>query len=480
MNAVMRRALELAQGLGAEYADVRYVQSRDERLTVRNGVPEDPVSGSQRGYGVRVLVGGAWGFASQASDDVHGAERTVRRAIAGARAAAAVVRAPVRLAPSPPARGVYRTAYERDPFEVPTSEKFRLLEETNARIAAPAEVKSALAMMEFKREERHFASSEGADIVQEFTDAGATLAAYAVRNGEVQRRTYPNSEIGDSAHRGYEYIEELDLVGNGERIGREAVELLTAPSCPSRRWDLIVGPRQLALLIHESCGHAVEADRVMGWETSFTGTSFLDVTELGKFRYGSEAVNIVADPTVPGAFGSFWFDDEGVQARKVQIVRQGLLVGLLTSRETASILGGESAGAMRADGWSYPPLIFQTNINLEPGERSIEEIIADTEDGLLVDMNRSWSIDDRRRNFRFGTEVGYEIKHGKVGRLLKDCSFSGIAPVFWQSCDAVADATHWHVHGLPCGKGEPKQWGFVGHGCSYARFRNVRIGEGEA
>jgi len=480
MKDLMARALEVAQGLGAEYADCRFVETRDERLQVSGGVPQDPSSGEQRGYGVRVLAKGAWGFASTPGEDIAGVERTVRRAVAGALAAAGSARAPVRLAPTPPARGHYRTDYLRDPFEVPIAAKLALLEEASRRMARPPEVKRAVAMLEFKREVRHFASSEGADVVQEFTDSGATMAAFAVRDGEVQRRSFPNSEIGDTAHRGYEFIEEMDLAGSGERIGEEAVELLSAPVCPPGRRDLIVGPRQLALLIHESCGHAVEADRAMGWETSFTGTSFLPVDGPGTFRYGSPAVHIVADPTVPGGHGSFWFDDEGVGARKVDMVREGILRGFLTSRETAALLGTESAGAMRADGWSYPPLIFMTNINLEPGELPIEEIVQGVDDGLLVDMNRSWSIDDKRLNFRFGTEVGYEIKGGRLGRLLKNASFSGITPEFWGSCDAVADREHWHLHGMPCGKGEPKQWGFIGHGCSYARFRGVRIGGAEA
>ena len=476
MNELLSRAIAMAEAAGASYADARLVEAQDERVTVRNAIPEDPTAGEDTGYGVRVLVDGAWGFASSPGQEVSTVERTVRRAVAGARAAAAVGISRVRLAPVRPAQGVFKTEYLEDPFKVSISEKLRLLQETSSRMRRTPEVKTAVAMIECRREIRHFASSEGADLVQEFTDTGVTMAAFAVRDGEVQRRTYPNTMVGDTAHRGFEFVRELELPENGERIGEEAVALLRAPVCPEGKRDLILGPRQLALQIHESCGHAVEADRVMGWETSFTGTSFLSADGIGQIQYGSPAVNLVADPSVPGGLGSFFFDDEGVAASRVDLVRNGRLVGFLTSRETAALLGGESAGAMRADGWSYPPLIFMTNINLLPGRRPVEEIIADTEDGVLMDMNRSWSIDDKRLNFRFGTEVAYEIKHGRIGRLLKNATYGAMTPAFWGACDEVADDREWHLHGMPCGKGEPKQWGFIGHGCSYARFRGIHIG----
>jgi TldD protein len=306
------------------------------------------------------------------------------------------------------------------------------------------------------------------------------MDATATGDGEVQTRSHPNSFGRHQLCAGYEAVEAMDLAGNAERIGSEAVALLTAPPCPTGRMTLILDGTQAALQVHESCGHATELDRVRGDEAAYAGTSFLTPDLRGRFRYGSEHVTITADATATGGLGTFGWDDEGVAAQRTVLVDRGVFRGYMSSRETAADHGEPSSGAMRAESWNRIPIVRMTNVNLEPGESSLEEMIATTEHGVYLQTNRSWSIDDRRRNFRFGTEVGYEIKHGKVGRLLKDCSFSGIAPVFWQSCDAVADATHWHVHGLPCGKGEPKQWGFVGHGCSYARFRNVRIGEGEA
>ena len=229
--------------------------------------------------------------------------------------------------------------------------------------------------------------------------------------------------------------------------------------------------------MHESCGHPVELDRVLGTEASFAGTSFLTLEKLGRFHYGSEQVNLVADATVPGALGSFAYDDEGVPGQRTEIVREGLFCGYLSSRETAAQIEGDSSGAMRADGWNRLPLIRMTNINLEPGDWTLDELIADTKRGLFLGTNTSWSIDDQRLNFQFGTEVAYRIEDGELGELMRNATYTGVTPQFWGSCDAVCDADHWQVWGVPnCGKGEPMQTARVGHGVAPARFRDVRVG----
>jgi len=286
--------------------------------------------------------------------------------------------------------------------------------------------------------------------------------------------------------RGWEFVTEQDLVGNAARIAEEAVALLSADPCPEDVTTLILGGSQVALQVHESCGHAIELDRVFGAEAGFAGTSFLTPDKLGNFRYGSEVVNITADATLPGGLGTFGWDDEGVPAQRVDIVREGLFVGYLTDRETARrllrLLGpspyvtGQSNGTARASGWNRIPMIRMTNVNLLPGTWKLEDLIADTDRGIFMDTNRSWSIDDRRLNFQFGCEIAWEIRGGRLTRMLRNPIYTGITPEFWRSCDAVCDADHWVLWGTPnCGKGEPMQVGHTGHGASPARFRNVRV-----
>jgi TldD protein len=243
---------------------------------------------------------------------------------------------------------------------------------------------------------------------------------------------------------------------------------------------LVIDSSQMALQVHESCGHPIELDRVLGMEASFAGTSFLTVDKLDRLQYGSEQVNIDADATAPGGLGTFGYDDEGVPAQNVPIVEAGRFVGYLTSRETAPIIGRRSTGASRAAGWNVIPLIRMTNINLRPGAAgTLDDLIADTSDGLFVSTNRSWSIDDRRLNFQFGTQVGWRIRKGRLAEMVKNPTYTGITPQFWGSCDAICDAGEWRLWGVPnCGKGEPMQTHRVGHGSAPARFRKVRVGVG--
>jgi len=294
----------------------------------------------------------------------------------------------------------------------------------------------------------------------------------------MQKRSYPNSFGRHQATAGYEFIEAMDLVAHAPRIAEEAVQLLTAKPCPTDiTTTIILDATQVAMQLHESCGHAVELDRVLGTEASYAGTSFLTPDKLGHFRYGSEVVNITADATLPGGLGTFGYDDEGIPAQRVPLVRQGLFVGYLTSRETAARMGQTSNGAMRADGWNRIPLIRMTNINLEPGPWRLEDLIADTDEGIYMQTNKSWSIDDKRLNFQFGTEIAWEIKKGRLGAMLKNATYTGITPEFWGRCDAVGNADYWHIWGTPnCAKGQPTQIAGVGHGAAPARFRNVLVG----
>ena len=340
-------------------------------------------------------------------------------------------------------------------------------------------VRVASGEMAFTREEKWFASSEGAAIAQTRIQSGAGLQAMAEGSGEVQRRSYPSSFGGDTANSGWEFVESLDLPGNARRIAEEAVALISADPCPAKTTTLILEGSQLALQVHESCGHPAELDRVFGTERSFAGTSFLTPDKLNSLRYGSDLVTLYADATIPGALGSFGYDDEGVPAARTDIVAGGLFTGYLSSRETAARLGLDSGGAMRASGWNRLPLIRMTNVCLAPGNSSLSKMIAETDDGIYAVTNKSWSIDDQRLNFQFATEIGWEIKQGQLGRMLRNTTYQGVTPQFWGSCDAVAGKDEWRPWGLVnCGKGEPMQVMWVAHGVAPARVRNIRVGVG--
>ncbi|MDQ3870115.1 MAG: TldD/PmbA family protein, partial [Chloroflexota bacterium] len=381
----------------------------------------------------------------------------------------------------PPARGSYRTEYAEDPFAISVEDKIASLLAADGAMNRVEGIAFTESLYHGQREWRSFAASDGSETDQEITHVGSAIEANAVEGDEVQRRTYPDAGGGYRAA-GYEYVRSLDLESRAEPLAGEAVALLRAAQCPSGRRTIVLDPSQLYLQVHESCGHPAELDRVFGTEASYAGTSFLTPDKLDDgFRYGSELIDIVADATAPHGLGTFGWDDEGVVAQAVPLVREGRFVGYLSSRETAPRIGRRSGGAMRADGWNRIPLIRMTNINLlpKPG-MSLDEIVADTDDGLYLAANRSWSIDDRRLNFQFATEVAYEIKGGKLGQLFRNPTYTGITYEFWRSCDAVGDERSYRMLGTPnCGKGEPGQAAHVGHGVSGARFRDVQVGVGK-
>ncbi len=483
MRDVMLRALDTARTRGASYADVRLVHFRAENVTVRNENVESLVVEESLGFGVRVVVDGYWGFASSNDLSTSEADLVAARAVKIARASALAGGPKADIGPPVRSLGKYATPVVKDPFAVSLDDKISLLLRCTEAMSSVPGVVMAEASTSNQRETKTFASSEGAYVEQDLYETGCGIEATAVDEGEVQKRSYPNSVGRHQGTEGWEFIERWDLAGNAGRVAEEAAALLRAKPCPPGVTTVILDGSQVALQIHESCGHAVELDRVLGTEAAFAGTSFLTTDKLGGFRYGSEVVNLTADATIPGGLGTFGFDDEGVPAQRQPLVVNGELVGYLTSRETAAALGQRSNGAMRASGWNRIPLIRMTNVSLEPGDPAsgrawtLEELIADTDEGLYMETNRSWSIDDRRLNFQFGTEMAREIKGGKLGDLVKNATYTGITPQFWGSCDGIVGRDGWVVWGTPnCGKGQPEQVAHTGHGASAARFRNVRVG----
>jgi TldD protein len=473
-----KTGLEEAAREGASYADIRIGKIFDENLTVKKGVPEQVTLLQKSGFGVRVIAKGAWGFASSVDLTEKEVVETTRRAVKIALASSRLKKKDVALAPSTGRRDKYATPLKKDPFKVPLDEKMDVLLQAERTVAEHSNlIRTSSAFFRAMREEKLFMDTDGSEISQEITWCGGGLLGIAVKNSEVQRRSYPSPFRGSFGTKGYEFFQSLDLPGHAKEVGREAVDLLDAEKCPSGETDLVIRGDQLALQIHESCGHPTELDRALGTEADYAGTSFLTPEKLRKLRYGSDKVNIVADATVPGGLGTFGYDDEGTPAKQVYLVKKGLFVGYQTSRETAHELGFEkSSGGMRADSPLALPLIRMTNINLLPGDWKAEEIIEETKSGILMVTNTSWSIDDKRLNFQFGTEIAWKIKDGSKEKMVKNPTYTGITPEFWGSCDAVSE-DDWMMWGTPnCGKGVPGQVMYVGHGCGTARFKNVRIG----
>jgi TldD protein len=472
------RALETARVRGATYADARFVHREVEEAHVRNGHLDGLARHDAAGVGIRAIADGAWGFAASPVLSRAEVDRVAAEAVAIARASSLVKAGDVRLAPVTAVEATYRTPLAVDPFAVPLGERIDLLLRADQAMRTVKGLRTTRASCEIWRETKYFASTEGAAIEQVLVETGGGIEAEAVGHDEMQRRSYPNSGARHQNTGGWEFVLRQDLVGQAPRIAEEAVALLTAQPCPRDvRTTVILAGNQLALQVHESCGHPIELDRALGSEAAFAGTSFLTPDRLETFRYGSEHVNIQIDSVLPGGLGTFGFDDEGVAASQGWAVKDGVFVGYLMSRETAAALGRLSNGTMRADGWSKLPLIRMTNVSLMPGPWRLADLIADTDDGILMDTNRSWSIDDRRLNFQFGTEIAWEIKGGKLGAMLRNATYTGITPEFWGACDAVCGPADWVMWGTPnCGKGQPGQSAHTGHGAAPARFRRVRVG----
>jgi len=481
MRDIASWALNVAALRGASYADARIADDRSRALSTKNGRIGTASDSASVGAAVRVIADGAWGFA--ASDDLSRAsvEATAARAVEIAEASAKVKQHDIRLAPEKPHTAVWTSPIKIDPFTISVEQNIELLLKIDSELRSVPGVTLAETNMNFRREEQWFVSSEGSNIHQTKYTTGTGYAAYAFAGSEIQKRSYPNSYGGQWQNKGYELIHELKLVENARRVGEEAVALLKADQCPEGVLNIILDGSQLGLQIHESVGHPIELDRVLGMEANFAGTSFLMLDKLRTLRYGSELVNVVADARQehgPG-LGTFAFDEEGVAAQCTPIITNGLFTGYLSSRETAPTIGlHRSGGTLRAEGWNRLPIIRMTNISILPGKKPLtcEQLISDT-DGIFMETNRSWSIDDKRYNFQFGCEIGWEIKNGKRTRMLKNPSYSGITTDFWNAMDAICSQEEWVLWGVPhCGKGQPQQVMGTGHGASPARFRNIKVG----
>jgi TldD protein len=481
MKDIALQALDAALAHGVSYADVRVEHTRERALGTKNGQTGRLGSSESTGVGLRVLAAGAWGFAATGDLSAAGLSTAAAQAVSIARASALAAKAEVRLAPEEKHECVWESPCAIDPFSVSIEEQLALLLAVDSELRRNPGVTLAETNMNFARTRQVFVSSLGSVIDQTRTATQAGFEAWAFKGSEIQKRSYPNSFGGQSQLKGYELVHELALAEHAPRIAEEAAALHSADQCPEGTLPLILDSSQLALQIHESIGHPIELDRVLGSEANYAGMSFLTVDKLNTFGYGSEIVNAVADarPEHGPGLGTFLFDDEGVPAQRIDVIRNGLFTGYLASRETAQVAGlARSNGAMRAAGWSRLPLIRMTNVSLLAGPHTLDDVF-DVDKGIYMETNRSWSIDDKRYNFQFGCEIAWEIRNGRRTRMLRNPTYSGITTEFWNSCERIAGPGHWTLWGVPnCGKGQPEQVMGTGHGASPSRFRNVRIGGG--
>jgi TldD protein len=483
MKDTALNALDAAVRRGISYADVRLIETEDRNVSTKNGKIGQASSSVSQGLGIRVLDRGSWGFAATDDLSAGGIEAAAALAVEIARASALAKKHDVALAPEEKYEVEWTSPIRTDPFSIPVDRNLELLFSIDAELRRNPGVTLAEASLVFARNRQIFVSSIGSLVDQTRYTSGAGFSAFSFRDGEIQKRSYPNSFGGQHQLKGYELVDELNLLENAPRIAEEAVALHTADQCPEGQFDLILDSSQLGLQIHESVGHPIELDRVLGTEANYAGMSFLTLDKLNHLRYGSEMVNVVCDARLehgPG-LGTFAFDDEGVPAQSTDIIRNGLFVGYMTSRETASAVGQKrSNGTMRADGWARIPLIRMTNVSLKPGHQSLDEVLG-ADHAIYMQTNKSWSIDDKRYNFQFGCEIAWEIRNGKRVRMLKNPSYSGISTEFWNSCVAIAGPEHWTLWGTPnCGKGQPEQVMGTGHGASPSRFRQIKIGSAYA
>jgi TldD protein len=479
MKDLALEALDAVARRGVTYADARAVEIRTRDLTTKNGKAGHVSAGESVGVGIRVLAFGCWGFAATGDLSREGVQSAAALALEIAQAGTAARKHEVSLAPEERHEATWVSPIAIDPFTVPVDRSLGVLLAVDEELRRTEGVNLAETSMHFEKRRQVFASTPGSLIDQTRYLTGAGFSALSFREGEIQKRSYPNSFGGQFQLKGYELVDELRLLENAPRIAEEAVALHSAAQCPEGAFDLILDSSQLALQIHESIGHPIELDRVLGTEANYAGMSFLTLDQLGSLRYGSPMVNVVCDarPEHGPGLGTFLYDDEGVPAQSTAIVREGRFTGYMTSRETAAAVGEtRSNGCMRADGWARLPLIRMTNVSLLPGPHSLEEVF-DTPHGIYMQTNRSWSIDDKRYNFQFGCEIAWEMRHGKRVRMLKNPSYSGISTEFWNACQAIAGREHWTLWGVPnCGKGQPEQVMGTGHGASPARFGGIKIG----
>ena len=471
-------AMTIAREAGASFSDMRVVEERQNRIYVRRRSLKLVDETESFGYGIRILLNGAWGFSYHTRLSKDDVAKTARLAVQTAKASSKVPKpVPARMAQEPGSIETRKGPCEEDPFGVPNKEKAELLISACDQMLKERNVVMAEGFLQFIKLHRIIANSDGSylDLTNYFANPG--LKAVAVVDTESQERSYQ----GGARQAGYEFIREIDLMGHAKRWAQEAVNKCKAEDCPGGVMDLVLDPMNLALTMHESVGHPTELDRILGWEANMAGRSFVRPEDVGKLRYGSSQVNFSIDNTLEGGLGSWFYDDDGVKMKKFPLISDGILVNFTTTRETVPLIGWDhSNGCCRSDSHRHFPINRIANLYLEPGtdnHLTPNDLIAGVERGLFIEGMGSFSIDQMRNNFQFGGDLFWMIEGGKKTKPLKKVTYQADTRQFWQSCDGIAGRKYWKPHGIMnCGKGEPMQVMRMTHGAADALFRNIRVG----
>ena len=479
-------ALAEAKKLKATYCDIRIIRYRRQLVSVRlnpergsGKTLEVPTiaDGSSFGFGVRVIANGSWGFAASPIVTKQEIARITGEAVAVARANSVLSASPVQLAPTKAYRDRWQTPHEKDPFKVSIEEKLALIRDAAAAAKKERRIFSSGCNLAFRSEDKYFASSEGSSIQQLNIQTSAQVNATAVDVGKALSKS--RRYVPPPVTAGYEFVPIMNLVENAGRVREEVIEHLAAPPVKPGKKDLVLLPSHLWLTIHESLGHSTELDRALGYEANYAGTSFLTTDKLGTERIGSDIVNVWGDRTTARGLATTGYDDDGVKATKFPIIERGIFKHYQTIRDQAHLIGEkESRGCCFADNWSSVPFQRMPNVWLEPGKpaSTLDDLISGVEDGILIDGDGSFSIDQQRYNFQFGGDAFWTIKDGKKAGMVSQVGYQSRTTDFWQACDLIAGPSYWQQYGATNdGKGEPGQVNSVSHGCSPARFRNINV-----
>ena len=463
----------------AEFWSLRLVEEHAECYAVRKNVPQPPMLISDRGAMLTAYADGGCGYAATSDLSPAGLQAALDRAEAWARATAGRSLIDFRPLPRPAPRGAYASPGVDQPGRS-QQEWYELLADESRRAGCDPRIVDWEATVETRTAEHRYLTSTGGEIVQRYRFVMPGLAVTAHANGDTQTRTL-NGYRGLAQQGGESMLDRFAFVGSGRRVADEVLQLLLAPNCPSGTMDVLLMPDQVILQIHESIGHPLELDRILGDERNFAGTSFVTLDMFGTYRYGSDLLNVTFDPTRPEELASYAFDDEGTPAEKAYLIRNGILERPLGGAISQARAGLRGVANSRADNWNRPPIDRMANINLEPGDAALEDMIGGIERGVLMSTNSSWSIDDSRNKFQFGCEWGQLIENGRLTTVVKNPNYRGISANFWRSLARVGDGSTVQVLGTPyCGKGEPSQVIRVGHASPACVFTAVDVFGGEA
>jgi len=475
MEQLIKQTMNKLCAPDISFADVRITKTDTEGIRYMNGFLRNYGSSmDSTAIGIRVLINGCWGFAGSRDLGPASIERLVHTAISNARSGSNFIQKPVSFPALEPTVASYHHQPKINPFTLPKEEKIAFLGKLAEAIKPQGKIVHSWVAAQFMRQEKYYINSEGTYSHTSYYNTLPIMEVVAAEGAQIQSRTWPGHM--SAGRGGFELFHEQKFEENTSRIIKEATDLLSAPVIEEEKADIIIGNGHLALQLHESVGHATEADRIFGMEISYAGKTFIKPEMLGKFQYGSPLVNIYSDSSDPRGLGFHPVDDEGVPGKRVDIIKDGILVNQQTSRQIAHLLGLEPSSNMKASYADDFPLVRMTNFCLAPGQGSLDDLIRDTEHGYLLDFTKTWSIDDNRNNFQFTTEIGYKIEEGRITGIVKEPTYFGITKEFWNACDRICGKEEWSYHStFHCGKGEPGQAMQLSHGIAPARFKNINV-----